>query len=75
MAVPIGSAIKFPSVANYLVAKPELMTLLRDATSPSMRAPIGETAPAKRVCIRQPEIGGELAEDADDKPKGMSTYL
>ena len=75
MALPIGAAIKFPSVANYLVAKPELVTLLRDATSPSMRAPIGDTAPAKRVCIRQQEIGGELAEDADDKPKGTSTYL
>ena len=73
--VPIGAAIKFPSVTNYLVAKPDLVDLLRDPTTLSQRIPSGDSIPAKRACLRQLDIGGELADDVEDKPKGTSTYL
>ena len=71
----IGAAIKFSSVTNYLVAKPELVDLLRDPTALSQRIPSEESVPAKRACLRQLDIGGELADDVEDKPKGTSTYL
>ena len=73
--VPVGAAIKFPSVSNYLVAKPELVELLRDPTTFSLRTTSGDSAPAKRACLRQLDIGGEQADDIEDKPKGTSTYL
>ena len=73
--VPIGSALKFPSVTNYLVAKPELVELLRESTALSSTVLGGEIAPAKRLCLRPLDIGGEQAEDIEDKPKGTSTYL
>lgn len=73
--VPVGAAIKFPSVTNYLVAKPELVALLREVGTPNVRALGGNLAPAKRVCLRPLEFGGELAEEAEDKPKGTSNYL
>ena len=55
--VPVGTAVKFPSVTNYLVAKPEPL--------------ISDSAPAKRVCLRPLDTGGEQA-DTEDKPKAES---
>ena len=74
-SVPVGTAFKFPSVSNYLVAKPELVTLLRNMSVPSVRVFGSDTLPAKRVCLRLLEFEGELAEESADKLKGTSTYL
>ena len=73
--IPIGAFIKFPSAANYLVAKPEMVELMKDSIQPNVRRSLSDTTPAKRVCIRPLDTGGEQAEDPGDKPKGTFTYL
>jgi hypothetical protein len=73
--VPVGARVKFPSSDNYLVATPELVGLMRSSIGPEARSVSSDTAPAKRVCIRPLESGGEQAEETDDKPKGTSTYI
>ena len=40
--IPIGAAIIFPSVTNYLVAKPEMVELLRESTALSLTVIRGE---------------------------------
>lgn len=73
--VPLGTTIKFPSVANYLVAKPELVELMRLAMGPELRIPTGDTSTAKRVCIRPLETGGERAEATEERHKGTSLMV
>ena len=75
LPVPVGTTFKFPSVTNYLVAKPELVTVLRNTSVPNLRGVNSDNVPAKRVCLRPLDSGGELAEEGEDKLKGTSTYL
>ena len=56
--IPIGAYIKFPSVANYLVAKPEMVELMKDSIRPNVRRLLSDTIPAKRLCIRPLDTGG-----------------
>ena len=73
-AVPLGTLLKFPATANYIIAGPELLAEIRNTV---VRAPQSSSGvePSKRPCIRPLEVGGELAEDAIEKPKGASQYL
>ena len=66
---PLGllAKVRFPSVANYLVAKRDLLEAIQDVNGPGLDVTSGN---AKRVCARQPEAGGELAVDAVEKAKG-----
>ena len=69
--VPIGALMKFPSLTNYLVAQPRLVQALRASSEPAVGGTLG-VEPAKRPCLRPLEAGGEQAEDATGKSKGMS---
>lgn len=72
--VAVGSMIKFPSPANFLVAKPRLIAAIRYQMAPEDELD-SEAAPAKRACIRQPASLGEQADDTGDKPKGTSNVI
>jgi hypothetical protein len=68
--VPVGTFVKFPSATRYLVAKSELVELMRDAIGPDVRLLLSDAIPAKRMCVRLPDTGGEQAEDVEGKTKG-----
>jgi hypothetical protein len=52
LLVPVGAIMKFPCGANYLVAQPESVELIRASIGPEVRLPTGNTSAAKRVCVR-----------------------
>jgi hypothetical protein len=56
--VATGAKIRFPSATNYVVAKKDLLDAIWDASGDGVGIAGGS---AKRVCVRQPEEGGELA--------------
>lgn len=70
--VPVGTIVKFPSSTNYLVAKPELVALMRESIGPDVQPLRGNNVPAKRICTRPLETGGEQAEEQEDRRKGGS---
>ena len=72
--VEVGDVFKFPSIAQYIVALPTLATSVRAERGMEVEIPTQQTRD-KRLCVRQPEELGELAEDAGSRPKGMSNYL
>jgi hypothetical protein len=63
----MGAKVRFPSVDNYVVAKQDLLDLIQAASGEGVDSAGGS---AKRVCMRQPEAGGELAGGAVEKVKG-----
>lgn len=69
--LPVGAALKFPTVNRYIVAKQVLAAAVRAARAPSV-IPTAPAAAEKRQCIRQLGMGGELA---DETGKGTFTYL
>jgi hypothetical protein len=71
LPVPVGTTFKFPSVTNYLVAKPELVAELRNTSVPYLGVFSSDNLQAKRPL----DSGGELAEESEEKLKGTSTYL
>jgi hypothetical protein len=72
--VEIGAVFKFPSIVQYIVAKPALAASVRAARAMETDIQAQQTQD-KRQCVRQPEELGELAEEAGSRPKGMSNYL
>lgn len=73
--LPVGAAVKFPTVPFYIVAQREMAAAVRAARGPSvdLSAPV---AAEKRQCVRQLGEEGELASDASgSKFKGTFTYL
>jgi hypothetical protein len=73
--VAVGESVKFPSATNYLVSTDELVSLIRTSVGPEVQLLISDNVPAKRPCVRLLGIGGEQAEELEDKPKGTSTYI
>jgi hypothetical protein len=72
--VEVGAVFKFPSISNYVVAKPALAASVRAIRGTGTDLPLQQTQD-KRQCVRQPEELGELADEAGSRPKGMSNYL
>jgi hypothetical protein len=72
--VEVGAVFKFPSITNYVVAKPALAASVRAIRGTGTDLPLQQTQD-KRQCVRQPEELGELADEAGSRPKGMSNYL
>jgi hypothetical protein len=73
--VAVGDSVRFPSATNYLVSTDELVGLIRTLGGPEVRLLISDNVPAKRPCVRPLGIGGEQAEELEDKPKGASDYF
>ena len=72
--VPLGALLKFPTTTNFIIAKPQLLMEIRHTVGLTTQ-PTGGVDSSKRPCLRPLAVGGELAEDAGDKPKGTSQYL
>lgn len=72
--VAVGSLVKFPSQAYYLIAKPRLLAAIHEVTSIASAAGV-ERAAAKRPCLRQLGSVGEQAEDTGERSKGTSCTI
>jgi hypothetical protein len=72
--VEIGAVFKFATVASVILARHQLAAAVRAVQGVDVELPVHQ-APEKRQCVRQPEVLGELADEAGTRPKGMSTYL
>jgi hypothetical protein len=67
-----GAKVRFPSVERYVVAKQDLLDLIRVANGEGAD---GVEGVAKRVCVRPLVGGGEQAVDAVEKIKGTFIHL
>lgn len=69
---PVGTLIKFPTTIDFVIAKPRLVAAIIGAAGAAVDIPTEATI----LSVKRPrplDNGGELAEDAGEKPKG--TYL
>jgi hypothetical protein len=66
----IGAKVRFPSVKSYVVAKQDLLDLITAASGEDT-----VEGGVKRACVRQPEVGGELAGGAVEKIEGAYTLV
>ena len=70
---PVGTLIKFATPPQFIVAKCRLVHAIRTAGGAEVELPTDYSNPAVGKRPRHLVSGGELVEDAVDKPKG--TYL
>jgi hypothetical protein len=67
-----GSKVRFPLVEYFVIARQDLLDLIRIANGEDVASTGGS---AKRACVRQPEGGGELAGGVGEKAEGSYTLM
>ncbi len=72
--VPLGTLLKFPTTPKFVIARQQLLVEIQNTVGVTAQQLAGVES-AKRPCIRPLVVGGELAEDTGEKPKGTSQYL
>jgi hypothetical protein len=69
----IGAMVRFPSIAQFIVAKKDLETAVRETRSVDTEHTTG--SPAKRQCVQPLGEDGELVDSTGSKIKGTFSFI